>query len=159
LSAMDVERPAADYVQMFQEFLLATLDLSQKQHIGEAFLAAHQKMFFPLIDLAAFFGIGQRQLERRVQTAFGVSLRDVRRITRFGLCLQRIIGHPVGWGDLTRIAQESGYYDQAHMHREFYELAGIAPVQLLQKIAGDDPAYWMYRMRREDFKNLFIPID
>lgn len=159
LSELDQERPIAEYVRLFQEFLLATLELEYRRHIGEAFIGARQKMFFPIVELALHFGIGERQLERRVQKAFGVSLRDVRRITRFGLCLPRIIGQPVGWGDLTRIAQESGYYDQAHMHREFVELAGIGPVQLLQKIAGDDPAYWMYRMRREDFKNLFIPID
>ncbi len=158
LRAMDEERTVVEYVQAFQDFLLDTLDLTRKPHIGEAFLAAHQKMFFPLVDLAAYFGIGQRQLERRVLQAFGVSLRDMRRITRFGLCLPRIIGQPVGWGDLTRIAQESGYYDQAHMHREFVELAGIGPVQLLQKIAGNDPAYWVYRMSETDFKNLFLPV-
>lgn len=159
-SDLDKEQSIPAYVHLFQEFLLSTLNLApRKKSVGAAFLAAHQRIFFPLIDIAEYFGIGQRQLERRVRQAFGVSLRDVRRISRFGLTLQRLVSEPVGWGDLTHIAQEAGYYDQAHMHREFVELSGLGPVQLLQKVAGDDPAYWAYRISPGDFKNLFIPVD
>lgn len=159
-SDLDKEHSIPAYVRLFQEFLLSTLNVApRKKSMGAAFLAAHQKMFFPLIDIAEYFGIGQRQVERRVRQVFGVSLRDVRRVSRFGWAVQRLLSQPVGWGDLTRIAQESDYYDQAHMHREFVELSGLGPVQLLQKIASDDPAYWPYRMSPDDFKKLFIPVD
>lgn len=159
-SDLDKEHSIHDYVQLFQEFLLSALNLTpKKKSIGAAFLAAHQKMFFPLVDLALYFGIGERQLERRVRQAFGVSLRDIRRMSRFGLTLQRLLGQPVAWGGLTHIAQEAGYYDQAHMHREFVEMSGLAPIQLLQKIASDDPAYWVYRISPADYKKLFIPVD
>ncbi|MDE2428159.1 MAG: AraC family transcriptional regulator [Burkholderiales bacterium] len=148
-----------EMVQLFQEFLLDILDHRPKQSLANSFLAAHKKMFIPLLDLSLYFGIGQRQLERRVRELFGLNLRDVRRVTRFGLTLPRIIDQSASWGDLTRIAQESGYYDQAHMHREFTELAGISPAQLLQKIASNDPGYWLYRLNQSDFKNLFIAVD
>lgn len=159
-SDLDREQSTPGYVRLFQDFLLSVLNFApRKKSVGAAFLAAHQKMFFPLIDIAEYFGIGQRQVERRVRQAFGVSLRDVRRISRFGWTLQRLLRQPVEWGDLTHIAQEMGYYDQAHMHREFAELGGLGPLQLLQEIAGDDPAYWPYRIAPDDFKNLFIPVD
>lgn len=159
LLAMDEEHSSDEYAQLFQNFLLDTLDYKKKAGMGAAFLAAHQKMFFPLIDLSLHFGIGERQLERRVREAFGVNLRDTRRIARFGFSLFHIIGHTVSWGDLTRIAHDSGYYDQAHMHREYLELAGISPAALLQRIAGNDPAYWMYRLNPIDAKNLFLPTE
>ena len=104
------------------------------------------------------FGIGERQLERRMREAFGVNLRDARRVVRFGWSLLHIIGMPVGWGDLTRIAHDSGYYDQAHMHKEYLDLAGISPIALLQKIASNDPAYWLYRLSEQDTKKLFLPV-
>lgn len=159
LSAMDANHSSDEYALLFQDFLLETLAHQKKSGMGAAFLAAHQKMFFPLIDLSLHFGIGERQLERRMREAFGMNLRDTRRIARFGFSILRIIGHPVGWGDLTRIAHDSGYYDQAHMHREYLELAGISPAALLQKIASQDPAYWMYRLSQNDARDLFLPVD
>ncbi|MES2932211.1 MAG: helix-turn-helix domain-containing protein [Pseudomonadota bacterium] len=159
LQSIDANDDVDANLALFQHFLLDILDHSNKTSIGAAFLAARKKMFFPMVDLSQYFGIGQRQLERRVREAFGVSLRDVRRIARFGQTLPRMINASAAWGDLTAIAQDSGYYDQAHMHREFVKLAGIAPLQLLQKIASGDPAYWLYRINEKDFRNLFLPPD
>ena len=44
------------------------------------------------------------------------------------------------------------------MTREFTDLAGTAPPPLLKKIANDDPAYWAYRIKGQDYKNLFLPV-
>jgi AraC-like DNA-binding protein len=60
---------------------------------------------------------------------------------------------------LTRLAHESGYYDQPHMHREFVELAGISPAQLIQRISSQDPGYWVYRINPEQAHRLFMPVD
>jgi len=155
---LDDERPIAKYVALLQEFLLANLKPEHKGGIAADFMAAHHKLFFPVVELASHFGIGVRQLERRVQQAFGLSLRDMRRIARFGLTLPRLLAPSVTWGDLTQIAHESSYYDQAHMYREFVELSGLSPIQLVQKITGDDPAFWLYRIRQPDFNKLFIPV-
>lgn len=156
--ALDRASTIPEYIHIFQEYLLSTLKLDQTKILAESFLEAHQKMFFPLIDLALYFGVGRRQLERRVRDVFGVPLRDVRRISRWGFCLERLVNAQVTRGDLTRIAHESGYFDQAHMTREFTDFAGIAPLPLLKKIASDDPAYWAYRIKGQDYKNLFIPV-
>ena len=79
--AVDKETAVSEQVRLFQDFLLVTLNLTaKKKSIGAAFLAAHQMAFLPLIDFAEYFHIGERQLERRMQRVFGVSLRDVRRV-------------------------------------------------------------------------------
>jgi AraC-like DNA-binding protein len=159
LQGLDKVEDGKAIVDLFQQFLLDVLDHKPRSSIGAAFLAAHKKIFFPLLELSEYFGIGQRQLERRVRENFGVTLRDVRRIVRFGFSLPHIIRPDVAWGDLTQIAQDTGYYDQAHMHREYVELAGIPPAQLRQKISARDPAYWIYLMPDEDFNKLFLLID
>ena len=155
LSSCDsVEEQAA----AFQQLMLQILNLKKRSGMGEAFLRAQNKLFFPLADISSFFGIGQRQLERRVVEAFGMPIRDVRRFSRYGYSMLHMIANPTSWGDLTRIAQEFGYYDQAHMHRDYIELTGTPPSLLLQKIASDDPAYWLYRIPPEAFKNLFFAV-
>lgn len=159
LRSLEKEQEIGKIVNLFQDFLLDILDHKKKNGIGAAFLAAHKKIFFPLLDLSEYFGIGQRQLERRVRDAFGVTLRDVRRIVRFGQSLPALIKPDVAWGDLTQIAQDTGYYDQAHMHREYLELAGIPPTQLRQKINSQDPAYWIYRIAAQDFYDLFLSVE
>ncbi|MFZ6743144.1 helix-turn-helix domain-containing protein [Undibacterium sp. JH2W] len=159
LRELDGLNDKATIVALFQDFLLEVLDHRPRSTIGAAFLAAHKKIFFPLLELSDFFGIGQRQLERRVRENFGVTLRDVRRIVRFGFSLPHIIKPNVTWGDLTQIAHDTGYYDQAHMHREYVELAGIPPAQLRQKISARDPAYWIYLIPDEDFNKLFLLVD
>lgn len=145
-----------EQVAAFQQMMLQVLNLKKRSGMGEAFLRARGKLYFPLADISRFFGIGQRQLERRVVDAFGMPIRDVRRLSRYGYSLLHMIANPPSWGDLTQIAQEFGYYDQAHMHRDYIELTGVPPSQLLQKIASDDPAYWLYRIPPDEFRNLFF---
>lgn len=158
--ALSRETTVTGWLNIFQQFLLSSFhSTGRRMSLAESFMRAHGKIFFPLMELASYFGVGQRQLERRIHTIFGVPLRDVRRLARWGLCLQRLVDSDVRHGDLTRIAQDSGYFDQAHMTREFVELSGMAPLPLLKGRAGDDPAYWAYRIRGKDYQNLFIPVN
>lgn len=122
-------------------------------------LGERDNLFQPAHVLADRMGIGERQLERRIARAYGANLRELRRISRFGFALARMTARPLARGDLTRIAVDFGYYDQAHMDRDFRELAGLAPGALLRAIAGDDPGYWLYRFGRRDFRDLFLPDD
>jgi len=151
------EANAESNVHDFHTFLDLVLHEHKKSVLGDAIVAAHQKIFFPMMALSAYFGIGERQLERRMRTTFGVNLRELRRLVRFGFTLQRIANEGSTWGDLTQVAQDSGYYDQAHMHKEFQDLAGISPTNLLQRIAAQDPAYWVFQLKPVEFQNLFIP--
>lgn len=157
LHQLDEDRPAAEYVLLLQDFLLTIFRPIDKPTLGTTLAAEYQKLFSPAINIAAEFNISERQLERKVRDAFGLPLRDMRRIVRFGLTLPKLLDPSVAWGDLTGIAQECGYFDQAHMHRDFTKLSGLAPMELVRKIRSDDPAYWMYRIPQPDFNRLYIP--
>lgn len=159
LQQLDEDRSAIKYVELLQDFLLSIFRLDEAQSVGTALAAEYRKLFSPAVDIAAAFHISERQLERKVLQAFGLPLRDMRRIVRFGLTLPQLLAPGVAWGELTRIAQECGYYDQAHMHREFSELSGLGPIDLVRKIKSDDSAYWMYRIAQPDFNRLFIPAE
>lgn len=154
---LDTTQSTVEHVELFQDFLLSTLTLNKRTGFGEVFIAASRKMFFPMVELVSHFKVGERQLERRVRSTFGVSLRDIRKLARFGLSLPLFTERRLSRGDLTRVAQEAGYYDQAHMHREYVEFTGFSPAQLLQEIAGDDPSFWPYRIKPDDFRKLFVP--
>lgn len=121
--------------------------------------AGYVDMFAPARQLAAAQGIGLRHLERRLHHAYGMNLRELRRIARFGFALAKLTGSPPARGGLTRLAQDFGFYDQSHLDREFTALAGESPSALLAGARGDDPGFWLYRLGRRDFRTLFLEHD
>jgi AraC-like DNA-binding protein len=83
---------------------------------------------------AESLGVSTRQLERRFKARVGMSPKHFARIARFQRVFRAVEEGGTGWVDA---AAECGYYDQAHLIRDFRELAGEAPSHLL---AGDDLA-------------------
>lgn len=79
-------------------------------------------------QLTGIIGCHSRQLERRFNTAIGLSPKHYCNIVRtlgFVKTLQRTAPKP----NLTRSAYDSGYYDQAHLIREFRKITGLSPSQ------------------------------
>jgi AraC-like DNA-binding protein len=79
--------------------------------------------------LADELGWSERYLGQRFASEFGLSPKVAARVMRFDrarrLLQQRIVsGAPPR---LTELALECGYYDQAHLAREFCEMAGCSP--------------------------------
>ena len=74
-------------------------------------------------ELARSLGVGERTLHRQLGRVAGVSPKALARIYRF----QNVAARLEGGGDLTRLALDGGYYDQAHLTRDFRELAGLSP--------------------------------
>lgn len=88
------------------------------------------KGVIPIQDLAGRVGCQPRQLERKFGTAVGISpkhLCNILRVHAFIKLLQRD-SKP----NLTGYAYESGYYDQAHLIREFRKITGLTPSQYLK---------------------------
>lgn len=80
--------------------------------------------------LARELGVSVRTLERRVRREVGLSPRALRRVLRFRRAFRLLDGAPPGtW---TRVALAAGYYDQAHLIREFRRLAGAPPSAFFQ---------------------------
>jgi AraC-like DNA-binding protein len=79
-------------------------------------------------NLAARLGVSTRQLERRFKARVGLSPKRFARIQRFQSVFQRMGDDGAGWVDL---AIACGYYDQAHLVRDFRDFSGAAHSVLL----------------------------
>jgi AraC-like DNA-binding protein len=80
-------------------------------------------------SLAREVGWSRRHLSERFRQELGLPPKVVARVLRFERArrLLREPGHP----SLADVAVACGYYDQAHMNREWRELAGCSPTRWL----------------------------
>lgn len=80
-------------------------------------------------DLCRQTSIGNRQLERRFRAVVGIPPKLLARIIRFRRIFEFTeTGSPVNW---LSAALACGYYDQAHLIRDFQDLAGRSPTRFL----------------------------
>ncbi len=86
-------------------------------------------------DVAKALGVGERRLQQLFQEHVGIAPRTYRRISRLRACLGALHGKAaVNWAWLS---QEVGYYDQAHLTKDFRDLTGLTPQAYLERsIAG-----------------------
>lgn len=83
--------------------------------------------------LATELGCSRKHLSRRFGTHFGLPPKTVGRILRFDAVMAELRpGRPVS---LAEMANRLGYYDQAHLNRDFRQFAGITPSELLARTA------------------------
>jgi AraC-like DNA-binding protein len=78
----------------------------------------------PLAQLAARWGLRPTELSRGFRCAFGVSPKRFRLEARTRSAWLSVIGSP---SSLTRIAQDHGFADLAHMSRSVRTFTGLAP--------------------------------
>jgi AraC-like DNA-binding protein len=83
----------------------------------------------PVAALADDLGWSSRYLGRQFATEVGLSPKVAGRVVRFDRARRRLQLDSAHGGRLTlaELAVACGYYDQAHMAREFGEFAGCAP--------------------------------
>jgi AraC-like DNA-binding protein len=80
-------------------------------------------------DLAREIGWSSRHLGNRFRTEIGLSPKEAARVVRFDRA-RRLLQATAGTGSRARIAEVAtacGYYDQAHLARDFRSLAGCPP--------------------------------
>jgi AraC-like DNA-binding protein len=78
-----------------------------------------------LESLAVRHGLGARQLRRAFDRWVGLRPKLFARIWRLRRVLEDLAEAPAeGWAER---ALEAGFYDQAHMNRDFRELIGVSP--------------------------------
>jgi transcriptional regulator GlxA family with amidase domain len=80
-------------------------------------------------DLAGTIGWSTRHLNTRFREQVGATPKAVARLLRFEHAVELL---PTG-ESLSVIAFRCGYYDQAHLNRDFREFAGCTPVEYLQE--------------------------
>jgi AraC-like DNA-binding protein len=81
--------------------------------------------------LARDLGVTERSLQRAFREWIGMSPKTVARIVRLQALLETLgRGAPASW---SRLAQEHGFADQAHLNHEFRVLTGTAPGEFLRE--------------------------
>jgi AraC-like DNA-binding protein len=83
-----------------------------------------------IATVADHVGLSSRQFERRFTQAAGITPKLFCRIQRFQRVFPILENEHSGWADA---AVRCGYYDQAHLIRDFREFAGKPPIALLAK--------------------------
>jgi len=84
-------------------------------------------------SVAAEIGCSRRHLAQGFREQVGVSPKLLGRILRFQHAVG-LVGRGAGWAE---IAARCGYYDQAHMVRDFHQFAGASPGELARRRLPD----------------------
>ena len=84
-------------------------------------------------ELAAEIGCSRRHLVEGFHEQVGVSPKLLARILRFQRAVS-LVGSGPGWAE---IAAGCGYYDQAHMVRDFHQFAGASPGEFARRRLPD----------------------
>ena len=100
-------------------------------------------------QLATAAGISSRQLERRFLREIGIGPKLLGRILRFQQIFRAVERVDSAWAS---IAVDCGYYDQAHLIRDFSQFAGQTPTVLLAERSALTEAFTR-KTRMSDFSN------
>jgi len=89
--------------------------------------------------MAALLGVSRQTVKHKFDQHVGVSPKLFGKLRRFQAVLRRLTGDSkLDW---TQLAKESGYYDQAHLIREFNHFTGFSPQKFLKNLEKGDDLY------------------
>ncbi|GAA2610803.1 AraC family transcriptional regulator [Dactylosporangium fulvum] len=97
--------------------------------------------------LAREVGWSGRYLSRRFGVEIGLAPKVAARVTRFDRARRLLVEHNGRYG-LAALAADCGYYDQAHLTREFTALAGVPPAR-----------WWAEEFRNVQAAEELVPAD
>lgn len=84
-------------------------------------------------DLAKLYNCSVRHFERLYKRAYGMTLRDSRRVERYSDAVSALLLTTPKRGDMVRIATGAGYHDESHMIRDFQHYADTSPARFPAK--------------------------
>ena len=115
---------------LIQKALTRTFEWKRVQTAAK--LVHHTKGQYRIEELAAHCHTSVRQIERGFQRAIGVTPKFFARTVRFEHAQRRLMLEPES--DLSQLAYECGYFDQAHFIKEFRAFAGTTPSEYLDEM-------------------------
>jgi AraC-like DNA-binding protein len=118
---------AAAALDLVERALEATLDPSDPglPRVEAAVAALTADPIAPIADVAADLGVSHGHLDREFRRIVGLGPRVLARILRLRRLLESIdVYGQVAW---TRLAAELGWFDQAHLIRDFRRFTGVTP--------------------------------
>ena len=99
-------------------------------------------------DLAAETGWSGRHLTSRFRTEIGLTPKAAARVIRFHRARHLLVREATAGGNgyrLADLAAACGYFDQAHLAREFRSLAGCPPSQwLAEEFRNIQAGAWLF---------------
>lgn len=78
--------------------------------------------------------LSKRKFERDFKSLTGFSFRKFSKLKRFDFFFQSIQSNQLT-SNLTQSAYQFGYYDQAHLNRDFKEFTGLSPEKFVNAFA------------------------
>ncbi|HET6996214.1 MAG TPA: helix-turn-helix domain-containing protein [Chitinophagaceae bacterium] len=115
-------------IKLLERFLLSQLtDPKTIDNITRACVETilQSKGQLDVIKLAGKIKINRRSIERRFVSTVGLSPKQLSRLVRLQATLKML--EQKNFSNLTSLAYENGYYDQAHFIRDFKEFTGVSP--------------------------------
>jgi AraC-like DNA-binding protein len=89
--------------------------------------------------MAALLGVSRQTVKHKFDQHVGVSPKLFGKLRRFQAVLRRLsTGVKADW---SLLAKESGYYDQAHLIREFNHFTGFSPQKFLKNLERGEDVY------------------
>ena len=100
--------------------------VSEPDPLAAAAIRSLSALHAPRVShIAKAYGVTARTLERRVRNNAGLPPNVMRRLLRFRRAFRMLDQAPTGtWAG---VAARAGYFDQAHLIRDFRQFAGAAP--------------------------------
>ncbi|AXE32102.1 hypothetical protein DK842_20690 [Chromobacterium phragmitis] len=115
-------------------------------------------LFLDSQTLAKQSGLSLRQFERRFLARYGQPLRDMRRMARFLQAMGGMIQSPAT--SLADLALACGYFDQAHLSRDFKLLSGFTPRDFARGMHGSSsPELGLLRYDENEKRLVLASVD
>ncbi len=118
---------AREALKITVQALMATLALTDPglERVRTAVAQLSADPATPIAELAARLGVSHGHLDREFRRIVGIGPRVLARILRLRRLLKSIdVYGQVAW---TRLASELGWFDQAHLIRDFRRFTGVTP--------------------------------
>jgi AraC-like DNA-binding protein len=127
--AQEAPSPAAG-LELLERALLAHIARARREPRVEAAVAiiGRHDGVVSVEAAAARAGTSARHLERLFRQWVGVGPKTLARVARFQAAAARVLRAPTL--PLAAVSADSGYFDQAHMVRDFLALGGASPDQM-----------------------------
>jgi len=115
---------------LIQQALVRTYDLKLIQTAAK--FLHHTKGQYRISELADYCHVSVRQLERGFRQVIGTSPKTFARTLRFQEAERRLMFDPDA--ELTGLAYDCGYFDQAHFIKDFKAFTGKTPSEYAQRM-------------------------
>lgn len=117
-------------IALLEHFFLSLLNQTSRLKDDYHTLLSHfHAMRMNINTFCKEYGIHPRKLERIFNKFIGTSPKQFLRLSRFQQIVRKLLVSPQA--DLTALAHEFGFFDQAHFSKDFKAFTGSSPVNYL----------------------------